>query len=176
MIFVETKLKGAFLIKAERKEDERGFFARLWCRREFEEHGLKPGLAQCNVSFNRRKGTVRGMHWQEAPYAEAKIVRCTMGAIHDVILDLRPDSLSFKQWVSAELTAANRWMLYIPEGLAHGFQTLDDNTEVFYQISEFYHPECQRGVRWNDPAFGIKWPLAVGMVSEKDRSFQLWGI
>lgn len=175
MIFVETRLKGAFVIKPERKEDARGFFARVWCQREFEAHGLNSQLAQCSVSFNKNKGTLRGMHRQEAPYPEAKTVRCTMGAIYDVILDLRPDSASFNQWIAVELTATNRWMLYIPGGMAHGFQTLEDNTEVFYQISEFYHPECESGLRWNDPAFEIKWPLAVSMIAERDNTYQLRG-
>jgi len=172
MIFKETKLKGAFIIEPERLEDERGFFARTWCQREFEAHGLNPRLVQCNISFNKKKGTLRGMHYQIAPYEETKLVRCTMGAIFDVIIALRPDSPTFKQWVAVELTAENRRMLSIPEGFAHGFQTLEDNTEVFYQMSEFYHPECARGVRWNDPAFGTEWPLSDPILSDKDRSFK----
>lgn len=174
MIFIATNLTGAFIIKPERLEDERGFFARTWCRQEFEQHGLNPRLAQCNISFNKSKGTLRGMHYQVAPYAEAKLVRCTMGAIYDVILDLRPESVTFKQWISVELTAENRKALYIPEGFAHGFQTLEDNTEAFYQMAEFYHPECARGVRWNDRAFGIKWPLSVVVIAEKDNACPLW--
>ena len=147
MIFNETKLKGAFVIEPERLEDERGFFARTWCQREFEAHGLNPRLVQCSISFNKKKGTLRGMHYQVAPYEEARLVRCTMGAIYDVVLDLRPASSTCKQWVAVELTSENRRMLYIPGGLAHGFQTLKDNTEVFYQMSEFYQPEYVRGVR-----------------------------
>ena len=171
MIFRETKLRGAFIIEPERLEDERGFFVRTFCREEFEAHGLKPQVAQCNISFSRRKGTLRGMHYQVVPHEEAKLVRCTMGAIYDVIIDLCPDSPTFKQWIAVELTADNRRMLYIPEGFAHGFQTLQDNTEVFYQMSEFYHPECARGVRWDDPTFGIEWPLPNPILSAKDRSY-----
>ena len=173
--FVETEIPGAFLIEPERLEDERGFFARMWCEREFKAHGLNPRLAQCNLSFNRTRGTLRGIHYQDSPYAETKIVRCTMGAIYDVIVDLRPESPTFKRWFAVELTAENRCMLYIPEGLAHGFQTLVDNTEVFYQMSEFFHPECARGVRWNDPAFGIHWPLSVSVIADKDNAYPLWG-
>jgi dTDP-4-dehydrorhamnose 3,5-epimerase len=177
VVFVETKLKGAFIIEPERLEDERGFFARMCCQREFEARGLNPRLVQCSISFNRKKGTLRGMHYQVAPHAEAKLVRCTMGAVHDVILDLRQDSTTFKQWVAVKLTPENRSMLFIPEGLAHGFQTLEDNTEVFYQMSEFYHPERERGVRWDDPAFRIEWPLdEKPVLSEKDRRYSLWKV
>lgn len=171
MIFTETKLKDAYVIEPERLEDERGFFARTFCEHEFAAHGLCTRFVQCNISFNKRKGTIRGMHYQVAPHAEAKLVRCTMGAIYDVIIDLRPGSPTFAQWVAVELTAQNRRMVYVPEGLAHGFQTLEDNTEVFYQMSEFYHPECARGVRWNDPAFGIKWPLTPVIISARDQSY-----
>lgn len=174
MIFIETKLKGAFIIEPEPLEDERGFFARTFDQKEFEAHGLNPRVAQCNISFNKKKGTLRGMHYQIAPYEEAKLVRCTKGAIYDVIIDLRPESPTFKQWIAVELTAENRRMLYAPEGVAHGFQTLEDNTEVFYMMSEFYHPECARGVRWNDPAFGIEWPIKEKTVSSKDNSWELW--
>ena len=158
MIFTETKLKGAFVLEPERQEDERGFFARTFCQKEFEAHGLNPRLVQCNISFNKKKGTLRGMHYQAAPYEEAKLVRCTMGAIYDVIIDLRPQSPTYKQWIAEELSAENRKMLYIPGGFAHGFQTLEDNTEVFYQMSGYYAPEHATGVRWDDPTFGIKWP------------------
>jgi dTDP-4-dehydrorhamnose 3,5-epimerase len=175
MLFTETKLKGAYVVDLELREDERGFFARSWCANEFEKHGLNPCLSQCNVSFNKRRGTLRGMHYQVAPFAEAKLVRCTMGAIYDVIIDLRPDSPTFKQWVSAELTAENRRALYIPEDFAHGFQTLLDDSEVFYQMSEFYHPEGACGVRWDDPAFGVEWAVAETVISEKDQMFPLWG-
>ena len=162
------------MIEPERLEDERGFFARTWCQHEAEVHALNPRLVQCNISFNKKKGTLRGMHYQIEPHAEAKLVRCTMGAIYDVILDLRPDSATFKQWVAVELTAGNRRMVYAPEGLAHGFQTLDDNTEVFYQMSEFYHPESFRGVRWDAPAFKIEWPLPISLITEKDRALPVW--
>ncbi|MCC7188728.1 MAG: dTDP-4-dehydrorhamnose 3,5-epimerase [Anaerolineales bacterium] len=171
MLFSETKLKGAYLIDLERREDERGFFARSWCADEFGKLGLYTRLAQCNVSFNLKKGTLRGMHFQAEPYPEAKVVRCTMGAIYDVIVDLRPDSPTFKQWVGAELSAENRRALYVPEGFAHGFQTLTDNSEVFYQMSEFFHPECARGVRWDDPAFGIEWPVGEPIISMRDREY-----
>ena len=171
MIFTETPLKGAYVIDPERLADERGFFARTWCRREFEAHGLNPELAQCNISYNRRKGTLRGMHYQVAPHAETRLVRCTSGAVYDVIVDLRPQSATFKRWFPIELTADNRRMLYIPEGVAHGFFTLCDDTEVFYQMSGFYAPECARGVRWNDPAFGFEWPDEIQVMAERDRSY-----
>lgn len=172
MIFRETNLPGAFLIGPEPIEDERGSFARTWCRREFAAHGLCTDLAQCSISYNAREGTLRGMHYQVAPHAEAKLVRCTRGAIYDVILDLRPESPAYRRWVAAELTAANRLALFIPEGVAHGFQTLKDDCEVFYQISEFYEPACARGVRWDDPAFGIEWPPAGRrIISDRDLSF-----
>lgn len=171
MIFHETKLPGIFEIHLEPNCDERGFFARTWCEREFQSHGLNPTVMQCNVSFNVKKGTLRGVHFQAAPYGEAKVVRCTSGAIYDVVLDLRPVSPTFKKWIGVTLTAANRHMLYIPEGCAHGFLTLEDNTEVFYQMSEFYHPESARGVRWNDSAFQIAWPEKVEVISERDRTY-----
>ncbi|NER36174.1 MAG: dTDP-4-dehydrorhamnose 3,5-epimerase [Oscillatoria sp. SIO1A7] len=173
MIFAETKLKGAYIIDLERRQDDRGFFARSFCQEEFGSNGLHTQFVQCNISFNHQKGTLRGMHYQVEPHAEAKLVRCTMGAIYDVIIDLRPESPTFKQWLGVELTGDNRRMFYIPEGFAHGFQTLSDRAEVFYQMAEFYHPESARGVRWNDPAFGIKWPLEPSAISSKDRSYQL---
>ena len=172
MIFKETKLKGAYVIELEPLQDERGFFARSFCKREFEQHGLNPAIAQCNISYNKKKSALRGMHYQVAPYEEAKLVRCIRGAIYDVIIDLRPESLTFKQWIAVELTAENRKMLYIPEGFAHGFLTLEDDTEVFYQMSESYHPECARGVRWDDPAFQIKWPMDKVILSDKDRAYK----
>lgn len=172
MILIETALKGAFIIELEKIEDERGFFARIWCQQEFATHGLNPRLVQCNISFNRRKGTLRGMHYQAKPYEEAKLIRCTRGAIYDVIIDLRLDSLTFKQWMAVELTTDNHRMLYVPEGCAHGFQTLEDCTEVFYQMSEFYAPAQARGVRWNDPAFSIQWPLVERIISEQDQSYR----
>jgi dTDP-4-dehydrorhamnose 3,5-epimerase len=170
MIFIETQLKGAFIIKPERLEDERGFFARTWCQREFEAHGLNSRLVQCNISFNKKAGTLRGMHYQAAPYEEAKLVRCTQGAIYDAIIDLRPESPTFKQYTAIVLTAQNRKMLYVPEGFAHGFLTLEDHTEVFYQMSEFYAPEYARGIRWNDPAFNIQWPADVQIISDRDQN------
>ena len=171
MIFRETSLKGAYIIEPDKLEDERGFFARVFCKEEFEARGLNPNLVQCSISFNKRKGTLRGMHYQVAPYQEAKLVRCTMGAIYDVILDLRVDSSTYMKWLSVELTAENRQMLYIPKGLAHGFQTLEDNSEVFYQMSEVHHPSSARGVRWDGPGIGITWPLPNPIVSDNDRSF-----
>lgn len=170
MILAETKLKGAFIVEPERLEDERGFFARTWCQREFEAHGLNTRWVQCNISFNRTRGTLRGMHYQAAPYEEAKLVRCTMGAIYDVIVDLRPESPTFKQHIAVVLTAENHKMLHVPEGFAHGFLTLEDNTEVSYQMSEFYAPGYGRGIRWNDPAFGIQWPADVQVISERDQN------
>jgi dTDP-4-dehydrorhamnose 3,5-epimerase len=171
MQFVKTHLPGAYEILLEPHCDERGFFARSWCQREFAERGLNPRLVQCNISFNAHKGTLRGMHYQAAPHAEAKLVRCTRGSIYDVIIDLRADSPTYKKWVAITLTAHNRRMLYIPEGCAHGFITLEDDTEVFYQMSEFYEPQSARGVRWNDPAFGIPWPVEVEVISERDASY-----
>jgi dTDP-4-dehydrorhamnose 3,5-epimerase len=172
MHFTETKLKGAFILEPEFLKDERGFFARTWCRHEFEAHGLTTIFVQGNISFNHKRGTLRGMHYQVEPHAEAKLVRCTMGAIYDVILDLRPDSATFKQWLAVELTAENRRLLFIPPGLAHGFQTLEDNTEVLYQMSEDYHPECARGVRWDDKIFGIKWPIECKTISINDNAYE----
>lgn len=171
MLFIETKLKGAFIIDIAPRQDERGFFARSWCADEFEKHGLNPRLAQCNISFNKKRGTLRGMHYQAEPFPEAKLVRCTMGAMYDVMIDLRQNSPTFKQWLAVELTAQNRRALYIPEGFAHGFQTLEDDTEVFYQMSEFYHPECARGVRWDDPAFGVEWALPITTASPQDSAY-----
>jgi dTDP-4-dehydrorhamnose 3,5-epimerase len=171
MIFTETAFKGAFIIEPERRYDERGFFARTWCQREFAAKGLPSAWVQCNISFSRQRGTLRGMHYQASPYEEAKLVRCTTGAIYDVIIDLRYESPTFRQWLALELTADNRRMLFIPQGFAHGFQTLADDTEVFYQMSQFYAPEYARGVRWDDPAFGISWPAEKRIISERDRSF-----
>jgi dTDP-4-dehydrorhamnose 3,5-epimerase len=171
MILKETKLQGVFEIEVEQRADERGFFARTWCQREFEDHGLNPKLVQCNVSFNKHKGTLRGMHYQAAPHAEAKIVRCTQGSIYDVALDLRPESPTFKEWVSVVLTSERRNMVYIPEGCAHGFLSLEDRTEMFYQMSEFYNAESARGVRWDDPAFKIAWPAKVEVIAERDRTY-----
>jgi len=171
MIFVQSKLQGAYVIEPERLEDERGFFARTWCRKEFQQHGLNPRLVQCDISFNLKRGTWRGLHYQDAPYEEAKLVRCTSGAIYDVIVDLRPDSPTFKEHVAVVLSAENRRMLYIPERFAHGFIALENGTEVFYQMSEFYSAESARGFRWNDPSFGIRLPLEVVVISQRDRSY-----
>jgi dTDP-4-dehydrorhamnose 3,5-epimerase len=171
VIFRETKICGIFEIEVERKSDDRGFFARSWCRREFEDQGLNSQLAQCSVSSNNARGTLRGMHYQAAPHAEAKLIRCTQGSIFDVAIDLRPASPTFKQWTSAILTSENHQMLYVPEGCAHGFLTLEDHCEVFYLISEYYAPEVARGVRWDDPAFSIVWPAEVKVISSRDASY-----
>ena len=170
--FIETNLPGAHVIETERFEDHRGFFARSFSRAEFLEHGLRGEFVEAGVSFNRKQYTVRGMHWQAAPHAQAKLVRCTRGAIYDVMIDLRSESPTYKQWFSQVLTEDNRLMLYIPEGFAHGFQTLEDNSEVFYQLSAGYNPPSERGVRWNDPAFAITWPETERIViNDRDRSF-----
>ena len=171
MIFNKTGIPGVFVIELDLNPDARGFFARTWCENEFRDHGLAPRIAQCSISFNERKGTLRGVHYQAPPWQEAKVVRCTEGSLYDVALDLRPDSPTYRQWFATELSAANRRALYIPEGCAHGFLTLEDETEALYEISEFYHPEAGRGVRWNDPAFAIVWPLEVKVISERDRSY-----
>ena len=171
MKFVETQLPGAFVIEPELASDARGFFARTFCAHEFVAQGLNPSISQCSVSFNERRGTLRGMHYQSAPFEEAKLVRCIAGAIHDVILDLRPSSPSFRRWIAVELSPANRRMVYIPEGMAHGFQTLEDASEVFYQISKPYAPEHARGVRWDDPAFAMRWPLRDPILFDRDRSY-----
>jgi dTDP-4-dehydrorhamnose 3,5-epimerase len=169
--FTETFLRGAFLIELEPHGDERGSFARTFCHDEFERHNLNPSVAQCSTSFNARRGTLRGMHYQTKPHEEAKLVRCTRGAIYDLIVDIRPESETFKKWFAVELTALNLRMLYIPEGFAHGFQTLEDESEVFYQISASYHPESSRGIRWDDPAFDFRWPIEERIMSDRDRAF-----
>lgn len=171
MIFTRLKLPGAVLVELDRKKDERGFFARTFCTEEFAAAGLSPKVLQCNVSFNKHKGTLRGMHYQKAPFEEAKLVRCTAGAIFDVIIDLRPGSPTFKQHYSVVLSAENRTSLYVPEGFAHGFQTLQDDTEVFYQMSQRYSPESAAGVRWDDPAFGIEWPPGERIITDRDRTY-----
>jgi dTDP-4-dehydrorhamnose 3,5-epimerase len=172
MIFKELSLVGAYVVELQKHTDERGFFARSWCQREFEEHGLDAQLVQCNISYNARRGTLRGMHYQLPPFAEAKLVRCTRGALYDVIIDLRPNSPTFLRWAAAELTADNRAALYVPQGFAHGFQTLCDDTEVFYQMSEVYAPDCARGVRWDDPLFGVVWPEPAGVISARDQAYE----
>jgi dTDP-4-dehydrorhamnose 3,5-epimerase len=169
MVFTETELQGAFVIDSEVIEDERGFFAHTWSAEEFVTRGLNPRIVECNISFNKQRGTLRGMHFQIAPHQEAKLVRCTAGAIYDVIVDLREESPTFRQWIAVELTSSNRLMLYIPERFAHGYQTLEDNTEVAYQMSEYYHPESARGLRFDDPVLGIRWPLSVTAISQRDR-------
>jgi dTDP-4-dehydrorhamnose 3,5-epimerase len=171
MIFIETKLKGAFIVELEPFADERGFFALSWSEKEFAARGLESQLAECNVSFNRRKGTLRGMHYQQEPHGQVKLVRCTRGAIFDVIIDLRVESATFKQWISAELTADNHRALYIPKGFAHGFQTLTDDSEILYQMSDPFVPGSGRGVRWNDPAFAIAWPDATRAMNSRDAGY-----
>lgn len=172
MIFTETELSGAFVIEPERLEDARGFFARTWCAEEFAAMGLNPGLAQCSTSFNAARGTLRGLHYQASPHAEAKVVRCTMGEVFDVIVDLRAGSPDRGKWTATVLSAENRAMLYIPEGFAHGFQTLADDTELFYQISVPYAPEASRGIRWDDRDLAIDWPeVEARVISERDSAF-----
>lgn len=169
MIFTACNVKDAYLIDLDRKVDERGFFARSYCRNEFAAHGLHPDFVQCNLSFNIRRGTLRGMHYQPRPNEEVKLVRCLSGAIYDVIVDLRSTSPTYRQWIGVELDADSRRMLYSPAGFAHGYLTLADNTEVLYQVSAFYSPESERGVRWNDPALNIQWPMQPEVISSKDR-------
>jgi dTDP-4-dehydrorhamnose 3,5-epimerase len=171
MIFRETKLQGAFVMEPERFEDERGFFAHGWSPAELAAHGLEAPLVESAISFNKKKGTLRGMHYQESPHGQIKIVRCTMGAIYDVIIDLRLGSPTFKQWIGVELAASNRLMLYIPKDFAHGFQTLEDKTELTYHMSHTYTPKSARGVRWDDPAFNISWPQPVSIMAERDKSY-----
>jgi dTDP-4-dehydrorhamnose 3,5-epimerase len=171
VIFQPAALPGAFIVEIDRREDDRGFFARTWCRREFAEMGLSTELAQCNVSYNRGRGTLRGMHWQVPPHAEAKLIRCTRGRIWDVIIDLRTDSPSYMEHFGIELSAESGRALYVPEGMAHGFQTLEDDCEVSYQMSQFYEPAAARGLRWNDPAFGIRWPLKDPILHPRDAAY-----
>jgi dTDP-4-dehydrorhamnose 3,5-epimerase len=171
MKFTETKLVGAYFIDLERLEDERGYFARAWCREEFLKHGLDADVVQCNVSYNPKKGTLRGMHYQDPPHAETKLVRCTRGSVYDVIVDLRPGSPTFLDWIGAELSADNGRIMYVPKGFAHGFQTLEEHSMVFYQVSEFYAREDCRGIRWNDPQVKIKWPHEVAVISPQDKGW-----
>ena len=176
MKFSETKLKGAFIIEPEKIADHRGFFARMWCKNEFEAHGLKSNFVQINLSFNKYRGIIRGLHYQTAPYEEAKLFRCTSGAMYDVIIDLRPKSPTYLQWAGFELTADNRKMLYVPENFANGYQALSDNAEVIYLVSQFYSPDSEKGIRYDDPAFNIKWPQKDDMVvSEKDKCWPDYG-
>jgi dTDP-4-dehydrorhamnose 3,5-epimerase len=174
MKFTAMPVAGCYLVEPEELADERGFFARTFCRNEFIAQGLNPGLVQCSVSYNHRAGTLRGMHFQKKPHEEDKLVRCTAGSIFDVVLDLRCESATFLKWTAAELSADNHKAMYVPAGCAHGFQSLVDYSEVFYQISETYHPESAAGVRWDDPEFGIEWPLVDTIMSERDRNFDLW--
>lgn len=171
MIFTPTELKDALIIDPEIREDARGFFARIWCQDELGSQGINTNVVQVNMSYSRTRGTLRGMHYQRAPHAETKLVRCTMGAIYDVIVDIRPGSPTYLRWIGVELSAQNHRMLYIPEGFAHGFQTLTDDVEVTYQVTAFYTPSAEGGARYNDPAFGITWPLDVTVISDKDRSW-----
>jgi len=173
VIFTETKLKGAFIIDIDRREDERGFFARAFCQKEFEAHGLNPTIAQANIASNIRKGTLRGMHFQFPPAAETKLVRCTRGAILDIIVDLRPESPTYLEHVAVELNENNQRALYVPERFAHGYQALADNTDTSYQVGEFYTPEAESGLMYNDPRLKLKWPLPVSVISEKDQKFRL---
>ncbi|MGH7264022.1 MAG: dTDP-4-dehydrorhamnose 3,5-epimerase [Candidatus Rokuibacteriota bacterium] len=173
MIFTEVKLPGAYIVDVERREDSRGFFARTFCARELEARGLETLVVQCNVSYNLKRGTLRGLHYQIPPSAEAKVIRCTSGAIYDVIVDVRPTSPTYLQHVAVELTAENHRALYLPEGFAHGYQTLSDGAELAYQMSEFYAPALERGLRYDDPVLDIRWPLPVAEISEKDRSWPL---
>jgi dTDP-4-dehydrorhamnose 3,5-epimerase len=171
MRFTETRLSGAFIVEIEPHRDERGSFARTFCRREFQEGGLPTEFVQCSLSTNRARGTLRGMHWQGEPAPEGKLVRCTRGAVYDVIIDLRPRSPTYLQWLAVELTCENALAVFVPAGFAHGYQTLVPESDVFYQMTEFYQPDLQRGVRWNDPAFGIDWPIPVPILSPRDAGY-----
>jgi dTDP-4-dehydrorhamnose 3,5-epimerase len=173
--FRETELSGAYVIDIDPFEDERGLFARAWCQKEFEAHGLSSSIVQANISQNKKRGTLRGLHWQRQPYAECKLLRCTRGSVYDVIVDLRRDSDTFKSWLGVELTEQNHRMLLVPEDFAHGFQTLEDNSEVFYQVTQFYTPDAECGARYDDPAFAIDWPLDVSAISEKDAGWSPFG-
>lgn len=173
MIFTETELKGAYIIELERREDDRGFFARAFCQKEFQAHGLKPVIAQGNIAFNHKKGTMRGMHFQYPPAGESKLVRCTRGAILDIIVDLRPESPTYLQHISVELDEDNHRAIYVPERFAHGYQALRDNTETSYQVGEFYTPSAESGLMYNDPRLNLRWPLPVAVISEKDKKFGL---
>lgn len=172
MIFTETQIKGMYIIEPERLTDDRGFFARSFCKEEFRKHGLETDIVQCNISYNKKKGTLRGMHYQIPPFEEVKIVSCTLGSIYDVVVDLRKDSQTYLHWHSEELSADSYRMLYVPKGCAHGFQTLEDECLVSYQMGEYYHPECAQGVRWNDSLFSIEWPQSIPIISDKDKSYK----
>lgn len=172
MIFTKSELSGAYSIQIEKQTDERGFFARMWDKKIFEQYGLKSSFVQCNISKSLKKGTVRGFHYQTKPYEEAKLIRCTRGKIFNVIIDLRPTSTTYKKWEGIELSDDNYMMRYIPEGFANGIQALENNSEVFYQVSQYYHPESEKGIRWDDSIFNVKWPLTVTEVSKKDMDWE----
>lgn len=169
MIFKETNLKGAYILEIQKIEDDRGFFGRSWCAKEMESHGLNINIRQTNVSYNKLRGTLRGMHYQKPPFKECKVVRCTKGAIFDVIIDLRPDSPTYREWFGVELTSENHKMIYIPEDFAHGYITLEDHTEITYMVSEFYAPGYEGAIRWDDPKFNIQWPILPQVISAKDK-------
>lgn len=171
MKFIETPLVGAYVVEMEPIADNRGYFARSYCEREFVERGLKVPFVQCNVSYNHQRGTIRGMHYQREPHGETKLIRCIRGAIYDVIVDIRPESASYGKWYGVELCSSNQRMLYVPDGFAHGFQTLENETEVFYQMGNFFVPESSEGLRWDDPVIGIEWPLPCSVISDKDQSY-----
>ncbi len=174
MIFTETKLKGAYIVDMEARRDERGYFSRVWCQKEFEQQGLNTNLVQCNIAFNNQAGILRGMHFQRQPWSEVKLVRCTKGAVFDAIVDMREESPSYQEWIGVELTEENHRMLYVPEGFAHGYLTLKENSELFYQVSQFYTPEAEGGIRWNDPLIGIEWPeMGELLISDKDKAWPL---
>ena len=176
MKFIETDLKGAYIIDIDEISDARGFFARAWCQREYENYGITSKIVQSNIAFNHKKGTLRGLHYQVAPHEETKLVRCTKGSIFDVMVDLRVESCTYGKWFGVELNEVNHRMLLVPEGFAHGYQTLQDNTEVFYQVSEFFNPDAELGVRYDDAKFGISWPLEVSVISEKDANWPFYNI
>jgi len=171
MIFNKTKLEGVFIIEPEKQEDQRGFFARIWDKKIFEQMNLNPNLVQSSISYNKKRGTMRGLHFQIPPYEEIKLIRCTKGKIFNVVIDLRSSSRTYTEWIGIELSDQNRKIIYVPEKFAHGFQTLEDNAEVYYQMSEYYKPESSQGVRWDDPLFSIKWPIAVTTISKRDTEF-----
>ncbi len=172
MIFKETQFESVYIVELEKHADSRGFFARTWCRNEFEARGLNTQLLQSNIAFSKSRGTLRGLHYQEKPYAEVKLIRCLRGSVYDVIVDLRPESETYKHWLATELTGDDYKMIYVPEGFAHGYQTLEDNTEIFYQVSQMYTPEFERGIRFNDPAFMIQWPDDIRIISDKDLNWK----
>ena len=172
MIFKETRFESVYIVEIEKHTDDRGFFGRTWCKDEFEAHGLNAGVLQSNIAFSKFRGTLRGLHYQDEPYAEAKLIRCIKGSLYDVIVDLRPQSATYTQWLATELTEDNYKMIYVPEGFAHGYQTLEDNTEIFYQVSQIYSPEFERGIRFNDPLLRIQWPGDIRTISDKDLSWK----